>query len=441
MDINNSNINKHVVVLGINHTSSSTDLRDRLLFTGSARELALGRLIECKDILESVILSTCNRMEIYAVVSNTSSGKEVLLNFVSSFHNIPVKDFESNMYYYFSDKAVEHLYQVASSLDSMVIGEYQILGQVKNSYREAMHNGNTGTILNKLFHMAIEAGKRVRTETDIGKGAVSVSSVAVELATKILGRLNNKSALIIGAGEMSKITARHLVSSGIQKLYFANRTRERAMDMAHYFNGTPLGLDDRHEIMEQCDIVLTSTGAPHYIIKKDEVEMVMKKRKNQAIFLIDIAAPRDIHPDVGTLDNVFLYNIDNLTEAVEDNAGLRTAEIKKVRIVLKEEQEKYYTWYDSLQVLPTLISLREKFERMCKEELNRYSSAIDNLPEPSQELLRKFSSSLTKKYLRIPSRILKEKATDPDCRLFADSVTQLFELDNKNSDNVSNAEN
>ncbi len=432
MDTNQTDTGRHVVVLGINHASSHSDLRDKLVFTGSQKERALAKLVDWKNIQESVVISTCNRMEIYAVVDNSSSGKAALLDFISSFHDIPKEEFESNMYYYFSDKAVEHLYYVVSSLDSMVIGEYQILGQVKDSYREAMHNGNTGTFLNKLFHMAIEAGKRARTDTDIGKGAVSVSSVAVELATKILGRLNNKSALIIGAGEMSKLMARHLVASEIQKLFFANRTRERAMDFALQFNGTPMSLNERHGIMEQCDIVLTSTGAPHYIIEKAEMEAVMKKRKHRAIFLIDIAAPRDIHPDVATLDNVFLYSIDDLTEVVDDNTSMRTAEIEKVRGVLKEELKKYYTWYDSLKILPTLISLRGKFETMCDEELDRYSSAIGDLPQPSQELLRKFASSLTKKYLRIPSRILKEKANDSDCRMFAESVTQLFELDNNN---------
>ena len=434
MGTKDTNTGKHVVVLGINHTSSSSDLRDRLVFIGSAKEQALKKLVKWEGVLESVIISTCNRMEIYAVVNNTSEGRDNLLNFLGDFHGISTEDFASNMYYYNCHKAVEHLYYVVSSLDSMVIGEYQILGQVKDSYREAMHNGNTGTILNKLFHLAIEGGKRVRTETDIGKGAVSVSSVAVELATKILGKLSNKSALILGAGEMSKITARHLVSSGIQKLYFANRTRERAMDMARLFNGIPLSLDERPGIMEQCDFVLSSTGAPHYIIEKKEMEEVMKKRKNRAIFLIDIAAPRDIHPDVRKLDNVFLYSIDELTGVVDDNTSMRSAEIKRVQALLKEEQEKYFAWYDSLKLLPALLLLRKKFEIMCEEELERYSSAISNVPEPSQKLIRQFADSLTKKYLRIPSRVLKENVVNIDPGLLADSVMQLYELEREKVD-------
>ncbi len=430
-DNNDRFSNKHVVVVGINHTSSNTDLRDKLIFTGTKKETALNKLAQWEGIIESVLLSTCNRMEIYAVVENTREGKDLLLNFISDFHSLSRDQFESNMYYYSSRKAIEHLYYVVCSLDSMVIGEYQILGQVKDSYREAMRKGYTSTLLNKLFHMAIETGKRARTETDIGKGAVSVSSVAVELASKILGKLNSKSAIIIGAGEMSKITARHLVTSGIKKLYFANRTRERAMELSDYFNGIALGLDERHEVMAQCDIVLTSTGAPHYIIHKDEIKAVMAKRKNQAIFLIDIAAPRDIHPDVGNIDNVFLYSIDDLTKVVNDNTNMRASEIEKVRVILKEEQEKFFTWLESLKVLPTLILLRKKFEIMCNEELERYSSALSDMPESSQKLVRQFASSLTKKYLRIPSKVLKEKIVDLDPALLANSVTQLFELNSE----------
>lgn len=434
MDTRGKNTNKHVVVLGINHTSSSMELRDRIIFSGNSKEIALEKLVQWDGILESVIISTCNRMEIYAVVSEVSKARDILLNFIADFHNISRAEFESNIYFYSCQKAIKHLYYVVSSLDSMVIGEYQILGQVKNSYRMAMQMGNTKTILNKLFHLAIEAGKRVRTETHIGKGAVSVSSVAVELASKILGKLEHKSAVIVGAGEMSKLTAKHLVSAGIKKLYFSNRTKERAMEMASYFDGIPIGLGRLEEIMEYCDIVLTSTGAPHYIIEKKKMELVMKKRKNRAIFLIDIAAPRDINPEVTKLENVFLYSIDDLTLAIKDNTSMRKAEIEKVRRLLSEEWENYFTWYESLKVLPTLISLRKKFEILCTEELERYSGEISKVPEPSRKLIQQFAASLTKKYLRIPSRVLKEMTIDIDPRILAESVTQLFELDKGKSE-------
>lgn len=419
---------KHVVVLGMNHASSSGELRDRLLFPDTGLEKGLEAIRDVQELCESMILSTCNRVELYGVSTNPGSAREALLNFMAQYHGIEVEEFSHSTYFYHCDKAVEHLHSVAASLDSMVVGETQILGQVKDAYMAAARAGNTSTYLNKLCHFAIEAGKRVMTDTRINAGLVSISSVAVELAKKILGRLGNSVALVIGAGEMSMLAAQHFSSAGIGKMYFANRTRERAMEMAAEFNGTPLVLSEWPEVLDQCDVVVSSTGSPHYVVKPEHIKSAMARRKNQPVFLIDIAAPRDIDPAVAELYNVFVYSIDDLARVVHSNTNARAEEIGNARRVLGEEITKYFDWYNSLKVTPTLVKLRRKFEDMCAEELKRYENSIASLPEDARKVVRQFASSLTKKFLRVPSRVLHEKTQKEDAAQFADTVADLFDL-------------
>jgi glutamyl-tRNA reductase len=419
---------KHVVVLGTNHTSSKTELRDRLIVTNTNLKTALRKLARNWDIFESFILSTCNRVEVYAVMENPASAREQLLNFFSDFHGIPVKEFESQLYFYHCEEAVEHFFSVVAGLDSMVIGETQILGQVKEAYYSARDRGNTGTILNKLFHFAMETGKRVRTETRISDGILSVPSAAVDLAKKNLGDLSMRSALIIGAGDMGELTARHLATAGIKKIYFANRTPEHSLPLAEKFGGTALLLDDVDSIMPECDIVITSTGAPHFILTADRIKKVMGLRKHRAIFLIDIAAPRDIEPSAGDLQNVFLYGFDELSVLVSKNSRMRASEIGNAREIIKENLENYFAWYRSLKALPTLISLRKQFELLRDEELKRYAAQIGTLPEGSREIIRQFAVSLTKRFLSNPSKVLKEIAADNDGVMYTRSLTAIFGL-------------
>lgn len=419
---------KHVVVLGMNHTSSRAELRDRLLLVKGNLEPALKKLAEDSNIFESFILSTCNRVEVYAVMEDPARARELLIDFFSDFHGIPKQEFESHLYFYHCEEAVGHLFSVVASLDSMVIGEYQILAQVKEAYRIARDMGNTGTILNKLFHFAMETGKRVRTETKISDGILSIASAAVDLAKKILGELSTRTALIIGAGEMSELTARHLASAGIKKMYFANRTLENALLMSEQFGGTALLLNERDTVMPECDIVISSTGSPHFIITCDQVKTIMGLRKHRALFLIDIAAPRDIEPDVGQLNNVFLYCIDDLSQVVSKTSKMRANEIGRAREIIEEDLENYFEWYRSLKVLPTLISLRKQFEFLRDEELQRYAADIGNLPEASQLLIRQFAASLTKRFLSNPSKVLKEVAADRDSGIYTKSITTIFDL-------------
>jgi glutamyl-tRNA reductase len=428
MAIKSDDIGRHVVVLGMNHVSSRTELRDRLLFSGEKLAAALRMIAKEERILESFILSTCNRVEVYAVVADPAAARGWLLRFFSDFHGIPVADFEPHLYFYECYRAAEHFFAVISSLDSLVIGEYQILGQFKEAYRLARDMGNTGTLLNKLFHFGVETGKRVRTETRISDGVLSISSAAVDLAKKILGDLKTRTALIIGAGEMSELSAKNLASAGIKQMYFANRTIENAITMAEKFNGKALLLRERATVMPHCDIIISSTGSPDYVILPDEIKKVMAERKNRALFLIDIAAPRDIHPDAGRIRNVFLYSIDDLSQVVAENAQARAAEIGKAREILTEDLEKYYDWYRCLRVVPTLVALRQQFEKLKDEELEHYGSRINALPPEQRELLRQFASSLTKKFLSHPSKMIKEVASDIDVCSFTKSVALLFDL-------------
>lgn len=428
MAINGHAAEKHVVVMGMNHASSKSALRDRLLFNGHKLEEALSKLRDDSIILESFILSTCNRVEIYAVVEDPVSARGHLLGFFSSFHGIAVEEFDRHLYYYNCHAAVEHFFNVLASLDSLVIGEYQILGQIKDAYHLARDLGATGTMLNKLFHFGIEAGKRVRTETKISDGVLSISSAAVDLAKKILGDLTSRTALVIGAGEMSDLTAKNLAGAGINKMFFANRTIENAMAMAEKFNGTALLLDDRRSILPECDIVISSTGAPDYIILPEEVKNVMAARKHRALFLIDIAAPRDIHPDAGKIQNVFLYSIDDLSQVVAGNSEMRRNEIGKARAIIKEDLENFYSWYHSLKAVPTLVALRARFEQLRDEVLAGYAAELTPLPGETQDLIKRISSSMTKKFLSDPSRTIKEFATDREGQTYIKAIAELFEL-------------
>jgi glutamyl-tRNA reductase len=420
---------KHTILLGLNHRSSKTDVRDRLLFPESALVPALERLSKVEGIQECVIISTCNRVEVYAVAPEAGAGREALIEFLASYHKIDREEFEQHAYFHHCEEAVNHLFMVACSLDSLVIGEMQILGQLKEAFRIAQTEKRTGPVFNKLFQFAVTAGKRARAETHICDGAVSVSVVAVELARKTLGQLEERSALIIGAGEMSELTARHLRDAGVGKLFFANRSLERAVDLAAQFGGTPLPLDDRRRIMAECDIVISSTASPHYIITAAEMREVMAQRKNRSVLLIDIAAPRDIHPDVGKLYNVFLFTIDDLASVAKINTEKRAGEVANVQRIIDEESAEYYKWYGYLKVQPTLQQLRKRFETIREQQLGTIAAELGALPRPAQELIRSFAQKLTDEYLQTPSKNLRLLSETSEGLRASDALNRLFELE------------
>jgi glutamyl-tRNA reductase len=428
MDSDETMIHRHVVVFGLSHTTSTTAIRDRLLFPESALPAALAQLCSISGVSEALILSTCNRVEIYTVFAVPDDAPSAIAGFLSAYHSVPSGEFAPYSYFHHCEQAAEHLFRVVSSIDSLMVGESQILSQVKNAYRIARESGATGIVLNKLFQFAITAGKRVRAETKIGEGAVSISQAGVELAKKILGSLNKHTALIIGAGEMSDLAARHLKAASIGRLFFANRTVDSAACLSNEYGGVAVSLAEMETILHECDIVISSTASPSYIVGVKQVRDAMAKRRNQPIFLIDLAAPRDIHPDVGKLYNVFLYAIDDLAQVAKFNVEMRSNEVTAAMAVLTEELREYFEWYNYLRVQPVIVSLKNQVDRIRENKMRQYASELSTLPEPAQHLVREIVNALTEEYFEWPSRILRESSNSDDWLQLSDSLVKLFNL-------------
>src|SRR4030042_4179658 len=334
-----------VLVIGLNHNTAPIAIRECLAFPEDKLEDALSKVHTFSSIKENIIVSTCNRVEIYTATRETEKAIYDLKNFLSQFHGISLREFEKSLYTHVGEEAVRHIFRVASSLDSMVLGEPQILGQIKNAYDISQQTKTSGLILHRLLHRAFHVAKRVRTETKIAISAVSVSFVAVELAKKIFGTLEKRTVLLMGAGEMCELAARHLVSGGIEKDLVTNRTYERAVALALEFRGEPIPFEEIHQGLRMVDIVITATNSPKYLIHHEEVSKVIKNRKQKPIFFIDIADPRDIEPRVGDIENVYLYNIDDLQTVANDNIQDREKEAQKEETSVQDEVVKFVNWY------------------------------------------------------------------------------------------------
>ncbi|MEJ2067144.1 MAG: glutamyl-tRNA reductase, partial [Deltaproteobacteria bacterium] len=349
---------KEVILVGLNHRTAPVELRERIAFPEEGLDRSMETLYNLSNLDEGLILSTCNRVEIYAATKDSEKGVEEIKDFIAQQHHLHVSEFEDTLYVLQGEESVKHLFRVASSLDSMVVGEPQILGQIKGAYRVAHAAKTTGVLLNKLLHKAFSVAKRVRTETSIGNRAVSVSFVAVELAKKIFAHLEGREVLIIGAGEMCELAAQHLVRAGAQKILVTNRTWDRAMELAERFQGEALPFTELPHALLRADIIISSTGSPDVIVKKEEVSTIIRQRKQRPLFFIDIAVPRDIEPQVNTIDNVYLYDIDDLQEVAEANMKDRQHEARKAEAIVATEVEQFCRWYQSLELVPTIISLQ-----------------------------------------------------------------------------------
>jgi glutamyl-tRNA reductase len=310
-----------------------------------------------------------------------------------------------------------------------VVGEPQILGQIKEAYRTAHASGTTGTLLNKLLHKAFFVAKRVRTETGIGNRAVSISFVAVELAKRIFAHVEEREVLIVGAGEMCELAAQHLVREGVKRVLVTNRTWERAMELAERFHGEAIPFSELPNALLRADIVISSTGSPGFIVKKDEVSDIIRKRKNNPLFFIDIAVPRDIDPEVNTIDNVYLYDIDDLQEVAEANIKDRLQEARRAEAIVATEVEKFCRWYESLEVVPTIVSLQEKMEKMRKKELAKTLAALPRLSATEQKAMEALSQAIINKILHGPITQLKKTGHDSEGEAYVDMVKKFFQLD------------
>lgn len=423
-----------LIVIGLNHKTAPIEIRERLAFPEDGIEKALSQIKSLPLLKENMILSTCNRVEIYATVQETEKAILDLKGFLSRYHGLSLKEFEKNLYLLVGEEAVRHIFRVASSLDSMVVGEPQILGQIKSAYNMAAEAKTSGLILHRLLHRGFHVAKRVRTETKIGNSAVSVSFVAVELAKKIFGTLEKRTVLLIGAGEMCELAARHLVSGGIEKVLVTNRTYERAVTLAQEFRGEPIPFEEIYRGLRMVDIVISATDSPQYLLHHEEVAKVIKDRKQKPIFFIDIADPRNIEPRVGDIENVYLYNIDDLQKVANDNIQDREKEAQKAEAIVQDEVVKFVNWYHSLEVTPTIVALRKKFDEIRNKELEKTLSIHPHLSDKERQSLEALTSAIINKILHDPLTLLKQKNEEAMADLYIDALRTLFELPVKSSE-------
>ena len=417
-----------LVVLGLNHKTAPVAVRECLAFSEEQIKQSLLHLREFEEIEECVILSTCNRTEMYAVVEEPEDAFSLLVDFWRQ-RGAGQLDVDQNLFYHIDEDCIRHLFRVAASLDSLVIGEGQILSQVKKAYSLARDIGTTSTVLNTLFNRAIASGKRVRTDTRIAYTAVSVSYAAVELAKKLLGDLAKAKVLLLGAGQMSELTARHLVDNGVNTVFVSNRNLDRARQLADRFRGFAVPFEHFMESAEQADIVITSTGAPHYLIRSWDVAHLMPKRQGRPIIFIDIAVPRDVEPEVAALAGVNLYNIDDLEAVAESNMRGREKEAKDAERIIEADLADLIAKFRYLSFRPTLARLRDKVEAVRQREMKR---ALAKLPEATPEerkVLENLSKMLVRKLIRDPIIRINEAAGTDKEAYFLDAARKLFKLD------------
>ncbi|MED4987901.1 glutamyl-tRNA reductase [Geobacillus sp. NFOSA3] len=412
----------HIVVVGVNYKTAPVEIREKLTFSESELVDAMKQLQQQKSILENVIVSTCNRTEVYAVVDQLHTGRYYIKSFLANWFHMEIDALTPYLNIMENEAAVEHLFRVASGLDSMILGETQILGQVKSSYLLAQEHGTIGTIFNQLFKQAVTFAKRAHSETEIGANAVSVSYAAVELAKKIFGDLSSKHVLIIGAGKMGELAAQNLYGSGVGKVTVVNRTLEKAEQLAKKFSGTAKSLCELSCALLEADIVISSTGAKDYIITKEMMVHVEKMRKGRPLFMVDIAVPRDLDPALAELESVFLYDIDDLEGIVQANLEERKKAAEQIERMIGTELVAFQQWLHTLGVVPVIAALREKALAIQAETMRSIERKLPHLSERDRKVLNKHTKSIINQLLRDPILRAKELAAEPN----AEEALQLF---------------
>ncbi len=419
-----------IIVVGLSHKTAPIEVREKLNFPENTLPDALRKLMTYDGVKESMIVSTCNRVEIYASVRESASGIDRIKQFISDYHSLSREALEKSLYVYPDAQGVRHTFRVASSLDSMVLGEAQILGQMKDSFDIALKTKTTSTIMNKLMKKAISVAKRVRTETRLAEGAVSISSAAVELAKKIFGTLEGKHVMLLGAGEMAELAAQHLLGNGVKNIMVANRTFERAEELAKEFKGDAIRFEHFPDALVMVDILICATGAPHYVVTRDMTQKVLKERRNKPIFMIDISNPRNIDPEVDKVDSVYLYDIDDLQSKVDVNAESRAREAGKAEEIVTQEVETYLQWERALDAVPTIVDLREKVEDIRKKELDKTLVTLNGINEDQKRAVDIMSQAIVNKLLHAPLVVLKQAASSKDGSDNTIAVARrLFNLD------------
>jgi glutamyl-tRNA reductase len=418
-------------LIGVNHKTAPVEVRERLAIPDARLPEAVKRLAEHPGVDEGLILSTCNRVE---VLAQTKNGAADLRGFLRDYFRLDPSEYEPHLYEHREDEAVRHLFRVTSSLDSMVVGEPQILGQVKEAYATARAVGAVHSQLDLLLTRAFAVAKKVRTETAVGSSAVSVASVAVELAKKIFGSLQGKHVYLVGAGKMSELAARHLLAHGAETIFVANRTHERAQQLAARFDGQAILFEQLYETCDRADIVITSTGAPHAIFRREHGELFLARRKNRPMFFIDIAVPRDVDAEMNRVDGIFVYDIDDLQQAVSSHVNDRQKEAERAEAIISAEVERFQVRLQTLDVVPTIVSLQDHLETIRQAEIDRVRGRLGTL-SPEQELaVDALTRGIVSKIMHTPISTLKTAVREPEATTVIDLIRRLFNLQEKERD-------
>jgi glutamyl-tRNA reductase len=414
-------------VVGLSHRTAPVALRERVDFARGGLDAALQALSACGACRESVVLSTCNRAEIYAVGDGEEDAQAVS-RFFSEYHHLEHEQVAEHLYIFNGAEAARHLFRVSAGLDSLVVGEPQILGQVKAAYAASSELPFTGPLLNRLFHSAFGVGKRVRSETGLGEGAVSVSYAAISLARKIFGDLSGLAVLVLGAGEMAKLTAIHLQAQQVRQVTIASRTPAAAERLAGELGAAAIPWEHLDKALASADVIVTATGAHEPVLTRARVEEVMRPRRSRPLFIIDIAMPRDVEAGVGNLDQVFLYNIDDLQTIVKENLARRSAELEEAESIVAAEVARFTGWMQSRDIIPTVVALRQRFENIRQSELRRLEPKLSGLPPEARARVDEITRLIVEKLLLTPTEQLKAVTDETTVATYADALNQLFAL-------------
>lgn len=419
----------HTIVVGVNFRTAPVEIRERLSFVESDLPQAMRALQEQKSILENVIVSTCNRTEIYAIVDQLHTGRYYIKQFLANWFNISIESFSSYLFIYENDGAREHLFRVTAGIDSMVLGETQILGQVRKSFLEGQERGTTGTVFNQLFKQSITLAKRAHSETAIGENAVSVSYAAVELAKKIFGSLKNKHVVILGAGKMGELAIKNLHSNGAGKVTVINRTLEKAQLLADKFNGQAKSMQELQCALLEADILISSTGSTDFVIDLELMQFVERIRKGKPLFMVDIAVPRDLDPRIGDLSNVFLYDIDDLQGIVEANLVERQRAANEIMLMIELELVQFKDWLGTLGVVPVISALRQKALQIQEDTMVSIENKMPELTDRERKILSKHTKSIINQLLKEPILQAKELASSLNSHEQLQLFQQIFGIE------------
>ncbi|WP_079479504.1 glutamyl-tRNA reductase [Halobacillus salinus] len=426
----------HILAVGLNYKTAPVEIREKLTFSEDQLQAAMRELNGRKSVLENVIISTCNRTEIYAVVDQLHTGRYYIKQFLSDWFDVDKEAFTSYLSIYETDGAIEHLLRVTSGLDSMVLGETQILGQMKQAFLRAQESGTTGTIFNQLFKQAITMSKKGHKDTEIGENAVSVSYAAVELAKKIFGDLVHKHIVIVGAGKMGELAAKNLHGSGVKKVSVINRTFAKAQVVADQFNGCAHTMEDLETVLTDADIVISSTGASDYVITREAMEPIHKKRKGKPLFFVDIAVPRDLDPAMENLESVFLYDIDDLQGIVDANLEMRKQAAEQIELMIEAEIVQFKEWLQTIGVVPVISALRSKALSIQAETMKSIERKMPDMSEREKKVISKHTKSIINQMLKDPILQAKELAAQPDADETLQLFTQIFGIEEQVEDEM-----